>query len=476
MEIMQQGTSHLDGRWRPHILPYSNHGMTLPTLHDHLRHQMVHHQSEQRQEQPTEHQQLHQSEHQQQLQQLQQRQDQQLQQHRHLVKQEHRHQLNPQSQDHPAHRGGPASTAHHSKQLTSLAPLHTSPSASPSTLTPTPSPGKSGGKDDVEKKEGGEWEQYNAGAAFLGPTLWDKTLTYDSDLKVSLEYMDLDEFLNENGIPVEENAKANAANRSGGSSGSADHNSSTSSSSNSTCNNNSLSPKAPSSPDTPLVGSGVGVVPQAPSSLAAAPTVPMTVQPPALSPQDYVGDGYCSSPESSEPHSPSLQVNEPDKARASQGRELVTVRLNTKGGGHLALNNITGATAQPTDARDDKIVPYIDFQVSPNELALATVPGQDFDPRTRAFSEEELKPQPMIKKSRKQFVPNELKDEKYWARRRKNNMAAKRSRDARRLKENQIAMRANFLEKENNALTAELQKAQAVLESLKKRLAMYEAV
>lgn len=42
----------------------------------------------------------------------------------------------------------------------------------------------------------------------------------------------------------------------------------------------------------------------------------------------------------------------------------------------------------------------------------------------------------------------EMKDEKYWARRRKNNMAAKRSRDARRLKENQIAMRANFLEKE----------------------------
>lgn len=28
--------------------------------------------------------------------------------------------------------------------------------------------------------------------------------------------------------------------------------------------------------------------------------------------------------------------------------------------------------------------------------------GRDFDPRTRAFSDEELKPQPMIKKSRKQ--------------------------------------------------------------------------
>lgn len=41
-----------------------------------------------------------------------------------------------------------------------------------------------------------------------------------------------------------------------------------------------------------------------------------------------------------------------------------------------------------------------------------------------------------------------MKDEKYWARRRKNNMAAKRSRDARRVKENQIALRAGFLEKE----------------------------
>lgn len=78
--------------------------------------------------------------------------------------------------------------------------------------------------------------------------------------------------------------------------------------------------------------------------------------------------------------------------------------------------------------------------------------GRDFDPRTRAFSDEELKPQPMIKKSRKQFVPDELKDDKYWARRRNNNIAAKRSRDARRQKENQIAMRARYLEKEVNWL------------------------
>lgn len=54
---------------------------------------------------------------------------------------------------------------------------------------------------------------------------------------------------------------------------------------------------------------------------------------------------------------------------------------------------------------------------------------------------------------RLQFVPDDLKDDKYWARRRKNNMAAKRSRDARRMKENQIALRAGFLEKEVNLPT-----------------------
>lgn len=38
-------------------------------------------------------------------------------------------------------------------------------------------------------------------SAFLGPTLWDKTLPYDGD-GFQLEYMDLDEFLLENGIPA----------------------------------------------------------------------------------------------------------------------------------------------------------------------------------------------------------------------------------------------------------------------------------
>lgn len=48
------------------------------------------------------------------------------------------------------------------------------------------------------------------------------------------------------------------------------------------------------------------------------------------------------------------------------------------------------------------------------------------------------------------------KDAAYWERRRKNNEAAKRSRDARRAKEDEIAIRAAFLEQENIKLKYEL--------------------
>jgi len=37
------------------------------------------------------------------------------------------------------------------------------------------------------------------------------------------------------------------------------------------------------------------------------------------------------------------------------------------------------------------------------------------------------------------YVPSSFKDEKYWEKRVKNNVAARRSREARRLKENQAS-------------------------------------
>jgi hypothetical protein len=49
-------------------------------------------------------------------------------------------------------------------------------------------------------------------------------------------------------------------------------------------------------------------------------------------------------------------------------------------------------------------------------------------------------------------IPDAKKDEKYWKRRLKNNMAAKRSRETKREKENQLSVKAEILEKQHALL------------------------
>ena len=75
------------------------------------------------------------------------------------------------------------------------------------------------------------------------------------------------------------------------------------------------------------------------------------------------------------------------------------------------------------------------------------------------------------------------KDEKYWEKRNKNNVAARRSREARRLKENQISLRTAFLEQENASLNAavqeaksEYQKSKMEKEMLMEKLKRYESM
>lgn len=158
--------------------------------------------------------------------------------------------------------------------------------------------------------------------------------------------------------------------------------------------------------------------------------------------------------------------------RFRQACEVTKVEPNFGSEGQLLPANRN--TPSPIDP--DTIQVPVGYEPDPADLALSSIPGQEmFDPRKRKFSEEELKPQPMIKKARKVFIPDDLKDDKYWARRRKNNMAAKRSRDARRLKENQIAIRASFLEKENSALRQEVADLRKELGKCKNILAKYEA-
>ena len=52
----------------------------------------------------------------------------------------------------------------------------------------------------------------------------------------------------------------------------------------------------------------------------------------------------------------------------------------------------------------------------------------------------------------KKPVPDEKKDEIYWRRRHKNNLAAKRSREARRQKETDLTKKATILEMEHEKL------------------------
>lgn len=130
--------------------------------------------------------------------------------------------------------------------------------------------------------------------------------------------------------------------------------------------------------------------------------------------------------------------------------------------------------------RKRKLEVQLDF--APEDIALATVPGLDFDPKTRTFDMEELRPQPIIKKRKKNAVPEEMKDEKYWEKRLKNKEATRRSREARRLKENQIVLRAAYLEKENKVLKQELEtsnfdksKLETEIDILKRKLQRYES-
>ena len=70
--------------------------------------------------------------------------------------------------------------------------------------------------------------------------------------------------------------------------------------------------------------------------------------------------------------------------------------------------NEDGETPEPIDPDDIEV--DINYEPDPTDLVLSSVPGGElFNPRKHKFSEEELKPQPMIKKAKKVFVPEEQK-------------------------------------------------------------------
>ncbi|XP_043937394.1 hepatic leukemia factor-like [Protopterus annectens] len=237
-------------------------------------------------------------------------------------------------------------------------------------------------------------------SAFLGPLLWDKTLSYDG-----IECVDLDEFLTEHGLP--------------------------------------------------------------PSPVRREPQFMSTpVSHPSLSPTHSVMD--LSRPASRASSSSFCS------STSSTSQSII-------GGKCLHSSDTSGlsspdsqSTSSPKDSEKDEVL--VNFDDSLSDLPLSTTTSREiFESHKHRFTEEELKPRPVIKKARKMQVPDDLKDEKYWNRRHKNNEAAKRSRDARRLKENQITIRAAFLEKENASLRQEVAEMLQELRRCRSILSKYEA-
>jgi len=62
------------------------------------------------------------------------------------------------------------------------------------------------------------------------------------------------------------------------------------------------------------------------------------------------------------------------------------------------------------------------------------------------------KPAPMVRKSERRFINAEQKDQSYWERRKRNNAAAKKSRESRREKEIEVSRRCDALVKENEGM------------------------
>merc|ERR1711990_1067549 len=97
-----------------------------------------------------------------------------------------------------------------------------------------------------------------------------------------------------------------------------------------------------------------------------------------------------------------------------------------------------------------------------------------FDPSERSFTEDELRASPFRTKTKKRAVPDNEKDSTYWERRAKNNLAAKRSRESRRNRDNQVTERTAFLGNENINLTSRINEVRSEILDVKEKLQKYQ--
>ena len=95
---------------------------------------------------------------------------------------------------------------------------------------------------------------------------------------------------------------------------------------------------------------------------------------------------------------------------------------------------------------------------------------QQLKPKRRRQRTYKYNPKPVQQKSNRKFVPDSQKDIDYWEKRRRNNLAAKKSREDRRRKELEVICKMSGLEKQNADLSAQVKALQKKNELLEKKL------
>ena len=114
------------------------------------------------------------------------------------------------------------------------------------------------------------------------------------------------------------------------------------------------------------------------------------------------------------------------------------------------------SSALPTDPHDEPS--SVNSPSECSSMSMSNEPSSPGDGQTRK------------RKRRPQPIPEDCKDDAYWERRKRNNESAKRSREMRRMKEQQTTMRVIYLEQDNLRLKTEVDMLRSELEKVREIL------
>lgn len=121
-----------------------------------------------------------------------------------------------------------------------------------------------------------------------------------------------------------------------------------------------------------------------------------------------------------------------------------------------AVNACRMTSALPADSQDEP-----SSVNSPSECSSMSMSNEPSSPANGQTRKRKRRPQP---------IPEDCKDDAYWERRKRNNESAKRSREMRRMKEQQTTMRVIYLEQDNLRLKTEVDMLRSELEKVREIL------